>query len=50
MLVAGFGAHFPHDTADFPAPYPSGYEDFMITPFGPTPAAAINQIRPLVEL
>jgi len=49
-LTAGFEVYFPPDRADFPEPYWSGYENFMVAPFGPTPAEAIDQIRPLVEL
>ncbi|MFN2517622.1 MAG: LLM class flavin-dependent oxidoreductase [Jatrophihabitantaceae bacterium] len=49
-LTAGFDVYFPRDGADFPQPYWSGYLDFMETPFGPTPADAVSQIRPLVEL
>lgn len=49
-LTAGFDTYFPRDRADFPEPYWSGYQDFMTTPFGPTPAEAIAQIEPLVEL
>lgn len=49
-LVAEFEVYFPADSADFPAPYWSGYEDFMTAPFGPTPADALGQIDPLVEL
>ena len=49
-LIAEFDVYFPHDSADFPAPYWSGYEDLMTAPFGPTPADALGQIHPLVEL
>jgi alkanesulfonate monooxygenase SsuD/methylene tetrahydromethanopterin reductase-like flavin-dependent oxidoreductase (luciferase family) len=49
-LVAGFEAYFPHDAADFPEPSWSGYEDFMTTPFGPTPSDAIDEIRRLADL
>ena len=49
-LVAGIEAYFPRDRADFPEPYWSGYENFMTTPFGPTPADAVDQLRPLLEL
>lgn len=49
-LVAEFDAYFPADQADFPDPYWSGYQDFMTTPLGPTPAEALAKIRPLVEL
>jgi alkanesulfonate monooxygenase SsuD/methylene tetrahydromethanopterin reductase-like flavin-dependent oxidoreductase (luciferase family) len=43
-------AHFPDDPADFPEPEWSGYLDFMTTPLGPTPADAIAQLRPFLEL
>jgi alkanesulfonate monooxygenase SsuD/methylene tetrahydromethanopterin reductase-like flavin-dependent oxidoreductase (luciferase family) len=49
-LVAGAEAYFPPDRADFPEPSWSGYMDFMTTPLGPTPADAIEKLRPLVEL
>jgi alkanesulfonate monooxygenase SsuD/methylene tetrahydromethanopterin reductase-like flavin-dependent oxidoreductase (luciferase family) len=49
-LVAGFEAYFPPDAADFPAPYHSGYLDFMTSPFGPRPADAIREIERLIEL
>jgi alkanesulfonate monooxygenase SsuD/methylene tetrahydromethanopterin reductase-like flavin-dependent oxidoreductase (luciferase family) len=43
-------AHFPDDPADFPEPWPAGYLDFMTSPLGPTPADAIEQLRPFLEL
>jgi hypothetical protein len=49
-LVAEFDAYFPRDSADFPAPSWSGYQDFMTAPLGPSPADALDQIHPLVEL
>jgi alkanesulfonate monooxygenase SsuD/methylene tetrahydromethanopterin reductase-like flavin-dependent oxidoreductase (luciferase family) len=49
-LVCEAFANFPADPADFPEPYDSGYLDFMTTPLGPTPADAIGQLAPLVEL
>lgn len=49
-LFAGIEVYFPRDPADFPRPYWSGYENFMTTPFGPTPADAIAMLEPLVEL
>jgi alkanesulfonate monooxygenase SsuD/methylene tetrahydromethanopterin reductase-like flavin-dependent oxidoreductase (luciferase family) len=49
-LVAEFDAYLPRDRADFPAPYSSGYLDYMTSPLGPTRADAIAQIEPLVEL
>lgn len=49
-LVAGCEVYFPADGADFPEPYWSGYLDFYTTPFGPTPADAIDQLNRLVEL
>lgn len=49
-LLAGIEVYFPRDAADFPRPYWSGYENFMTTPFGPTPADAIAMMQPLIEL
>jgi alkanesulfonate monooxygenase SsuD/methylene tetrahydromethanopterin reductase-like flavin-dependent oxidoreductase (luciferase family) len=49
-LICEAFAHFPADPADFPEPYDSGYLDFLTTPLGPTPADAITQLAPLVEL
>lgn len=49
-LLAGIEVYFPSDAADFPQPYWSGYENFMTTPFGPTPADAIAMMQPLIEL
>jgi alkanesulfonate monooxygenase SsuD/methylene tetrahydromethanopterin reductase-like flavin-dependent oxidoreductase (luciferase family) len=48
-LTAGVEVYFPSDSADFPEPYWSGYQDFMTTPFGPTPSDAIDQLRVMVE-
>jgi alkanesulfonate monooxygenase SsuD/methylene tetrahydromethanopterin reductase-like flavin-dependent oxidoreductase (luciferase family) len=49
-LVAGVEVYFPTDAADFPAPYWSGYEDFMTVPLGPTPGVARAEIERLREL
>lgn len=49
-LTAGIEVYFPPHPADFPRPYWSGYEDFMTTPFGPTPSAAIAMLQPLLDL
>jgi alkanesulfonate monooxygenase SsuD/methylene tetrahydromethanopterin reductase-like flavin-dependent oxidoreductase (luciferase family) len=49
-LACEADAHFPANEADFPEPYWSGYLDFMTTPLGPTPQAAIAQLTPLIEL
>ncbi|MFN2562706.1 MAG: LLM class flavin-dependent oxidoreductase [Jatrophihabitans sp.] len=49
-LLAGIEVYFPADSADFPQPYWSGYENFMTTPFGPTPADAIAMMQPMIEL
>jgi alkanesulfonate monooxygenase SsuD/methylene tetrahydromethanopterin reductase-like flavin-dependent oxidoreductase (luciferase family) len=43
-------AHFPGDPADFPEPWPAGYLDFMTSPLGPTPADAVEQLRPFLAL
>ncbi len=49
-LLCEAQAFFPADVADFPEPSWSGYLDFMTHPLGPTPAHAIAQLTPLVEL
>ncbi len=49
-LVCEAFAQFPADPADFQGPHDSGYLDFMTSPLGPTPADAITQLGPLVEL
>ena len=50
-LTAGADVDFPDDPADFVAEYPQPYyPDFPIRPLGPTPADAVEQLRPLVEL
>lgn len=49
-LVAGFEAYFPADLADFPEPEWSGYQDFMVTPLGPTPAEARRELDRLLEI
>jgi alkanesulfonate monooxygenase SsuD/methylene tetrahydromethanopterin reductase-like flavin-dependent oxidoreductase (luciferase family) len=43
-------AHFPDDPADHLEPWPAGYLDFMTTPLGPTPADAVEQLEPFLEL
>jgi len=50
-LTAGADADFPDDPADFVAEFPQpAYPDIPIRPLGPTPADAVEQLRPLVEL
>jgi alkanesulfonate monooxygenase SsuD/methylene tetrahydromethanopterin reductase-like flavin-dependent oxidoreductase (luciferase family) len=50
-LTAGADVDFPDDPADFEAEYPQPYyQEFPIRPLGPTPADAVEQLRPLVEL
>ena len=50
-LTAGADVDFPDDPADFEAEYPQPYyPEFPIRPLGPTPADAVEQLRPLVEL
>jgi alkanesulfonate monooxygenase SsuD/methylene tetrahydromethanopterin reductase-like flavin-dependent oxidoreductase (luciferase family) len=49
-LTASVEVYFPADTADFPAPHASGYEDFMTVPLGPTPTEARREIERLAEL
>jgi alkanesulfonate monooxygenase SsuD/methylene tetrahydromethanopterin reductase-like flavin-dependent oxidoreductase (luciferase family) len=50
-LTAGAEADFPDDPAAFVAEYPQpAYPDIPIRPLGPTPADAVAQLRPLVDL
>jgi alkanesulfonate monooxygenase SsuD/methylene tetrahydromethanopterin reductase-like flavin-dependent oxidoreductase (luciferase family) len=50
-LTAGADVNFPDDPTDFVAEHPQeAYPDFPIRPLGPTPADAVEQLRPLVEL
>ncbi len=50
-LTAGAEVDFPDDPADFVAASPQDlYPDFPIRPLGPTPADAVEQLRPLVAL
>ncbi len=50
-MTAGAEVNFPDDPADFVAEFPQElYPDFPIQPLGPTPADAVEQLRPLVEL
>jgi len=50
-LTAGADVDFPDDPANFVAEYPQeSYPDFPIRPLGPTPADAVEQLRPLVSL
>ena len=49
-LNASVEVYFPADVADFPELYWSGYEAFMTSPLGPTPADAHREIARLAEL
>ena len=50
-MTAGAEVDFHDDPAAFVAEYPQEYyPDIPIRPLGPTPADAVEQLRPLVEL
>jgi alkanesulfonate monooxygenase SsuD/methylene tetrahydromethanopterin reductase-like flavin-dependent oxidoreductase (luciferase family) len=48
-LTAGANVHFPTDDAEFIASWPSGYPGYVEMNHGPTPADAVQSLRPFVE-